>query len=145
MGRFIDLCGEVAAAAEEGAGQLVLSIGDRERMLDRWSDEEIDDALDFVRESLFQGELIEATDSLSDRLVALLSPLADTFDTARTEGLRLDLDEVGRVARRLARVEEILEYFRDRPVSDRSRFHALRERLADLGIEDDGSAEDDDP
>ena len=72
MGRIVDLCGEVAAAADEGPEGLVLPVDAWDRLRDDWSDEDIEDALGFVRDSLLQTELVEAADSLSARLVELL-------------------------------------------------------------------------
>ena len=78
MGRIADLCGEVAAAADEGAEGLVLSVEAWDRLREDWKDEEIEDALAFVRDSLLQGELVDAADSLSAELLTLLG----TFGTA---------------------------------------------------------------
>ena len=44
MGRIVDLCGEVAAAADEGAEGLVLSPEAWDRLRGEWSDEDIEDA-----------------------------------------------------------------------------------------------------
>ena len=72
MGRIVDLCGEVAAAADEGPEGLVLSAEAWDRLRAEWSDEDIEDALAFVKDSLLQSELVEAADSLSARLVEVL-------------------------------------------------------------------------
>ena len=72
MGRIVDLCGEVAAAADEGPDGLVLPVEAWDQLRQDWSDEDIEDALGLVRESLLQSELVEAADSLSARLVELL-------------------------------------------------------------------------
>ena len=45
MGRIADLCGEVAAAAEEGRDGLVLSPEAWDRLRGEWSDADIEDAL----------------------------------------------------------------------------------------------------
>ncbi len=63
MGRILDLCGEIAAAADEGTEGLELPLSDRERLLGDWSENDLDDALALVRESLLQGELIDSADS----------------------------------------------------------------------------------
>jgi hypothetical protein len=78
MGRIVDLCGDVAAAAEEGPeGQLVLSPDTWDRLREEWNDEDIDDALGLVHDSLLQSELVESSDSLSARLVEILGTLSD--------------------------------------------------------------------
>jgi len=78
MGRIVDLCGEVAAAADEGPDGLVLPAEAWGRLREGWSDEDIEDALGFVKDSLLQSELVEAADSLSARLVEVLSGLGLT-------------------------------------------------------------------
>ena len=45
MGRIVDLCGEVAAAADEGGEGLVLSPEAWDRLREDWKDDEIEDAL----------------------------------------------------------------------------------------------------
>ena len=69
MGRIVDLCGEVAAAADEGPEGLILPLDAWDRLRDDWSDDDIEDALGLVKDSLLQSELVEAADSLSTRLV----------------------------------------------------------------------------
>jgi hypothetical protein len=137
MGRILDLCGEVAAAAEPGDGGLVLPMEEQERLGQDWSEDEIEDALAIVQESLMQSELVEAADSLSARLVELLGAYGDeqAFERARQQGAPLDLESLGQLSRRIGRLEEILEAFRDAPPPDRAGFDALRRRLLDAGIE----------
>lgn len=137
MGRILDLFAEVAAAAEEGAEGLVLLGEDRARIGESWEDEDLDDALALVRETLLHGELVEAADSVSARLLELLGELgeAGAFGRARAGEARLTLDAVVQLARRVARLEEVLEVFRDGAPPDRRGFDALQGRLADLGIE----------
>ena len=77
MGRIVDLCGEIAAAVEEGSEGLFLPPDDWERLRQEWTDEDIEDALGFVRESLLQSELVESADSLSARLVEVLGQFSD--------------------------------------------------------------------
>jgi hypothetical protein len=138
MGRIVDLLGEVAAAAEEGPEGLVLPVEDWDRLRDGdWRDEDVEDALSLVRDSLLQGELLDAADSLSARLLEVLGGLGDaaSFSRAQSGGARLELDVIGQLARRVARIEEILEVYREGVAPDRAGFDALRRRLADLGIE----------
>ena len=59
MGRIVDLCGEIAAAAEEGPEGLVLGPEMWDRLRDEWTDDDIEDALGLVRDSLMLGELVK--------------------------------------------------------------------------------------
>jgi hypothetical protein len=138
MGRIVDLCGEVAASADEGPEGLVLPIDAWDRLRDDWSDEDIEDALGLVRDSLLQTELVEAADSLSARLVELLGSWADARAWAAVVAghASLPLDVIGQLARRVDRVEEVLETFRDDKGPDRRGFDELRRRLIDRGIEE---------
>jgi hypothetical protein len=77
MGRIVDLCGEIAAEAEEGEGGLVLPPDAWDRLREEWTDEEIEDALNLVRENLLQSELVESADSLSARLLEVLGTLGE--------------------------------------------------------------------
>ena len=54
-----------------------------DRLREDWSDEDIEDALGLVRDSLLQGELVEAADSLSARLVELLGTWGDAERVGR--------------------------------------------------------------
>lgn len=137
MGRIVDLCGEIAAEAEEGPEGLVLSTEAWERLRTDWDDEDIEDAMSLVRDSLLQGELVEAADSLSARLVEVLGGFGESaaFKQAEAAGARIDLATMGHLARRVERLEEILEAYREGPPADRRGFDALRQRLADQGIE----------
>ena len=153
MGRMVDLCGEVAAAADEGPDGLALSAEAWDRLRAEYSDEDIEDALAFVKDSLMQSELVEAADSLSARLVEVLGSWGDAKAwAAAVEGhASVPLDVIGQLARRVDRVEEILEAFRDDKGPDRKGFDELRRRLMDHGIEtemesgraEDAAAEDD--
>lgn len=137
MGRMVELCGEVAAAADEGPEGLVLSAEAWDKLRAEYSDEDIEDALAFVKDSLLQSELVEAADSLSARLVELLGSWGDAKSwPAAVEGhARVPLDVIGQLARRVDRVEEILEAYRDDKGPDRKGFDELRRRLMDHGIE----------
>jgi len=139
MGRIVDLCGEVAAVVEEGAEGLVLPVEAREALLADWPDEDIEDALGFVTDSYLQGELVEAADSLSARLVEMLGAYGEenAFEVAAEGEATLGLDEIRQLAHRLDRLEEILDVFRDDGSPDRQGFEALRKRLLDYGIEDE--------
>jgi hypothetical protein len=139
MGRIADLCGEVAAAADEGSDGLVLPLEAWERLRGDWPDEDIEDALGFVKDSLLQSELVEASDSLSVRLVELLGTWGEARAwTAAVEGhASISIDVIRQLAHRLDRLEEILELFRDQKGPDRRAFDELRRRLMDQGIEDE--------
>ena len=150
MGRIVDLMGEVAAAAEEGPEGLVLPAGDWQRLQEEdWRDEDIEDALSLVHDSLLQGELVEAADSLSARIVEVLGGFGDaeSFRGAQSGEARLAIEVIGHLARRVARLEEVLEVYREGSAPHRTGFDALRRRLADHGIEEEmgrGSPPDDD-
>jgi hypothetical protein len=139
MGRIVDLCGEVAAAVDEGPEGFVLPTEARQRLLADWSEEDIEDALGFVSESIFQSELVEAADSLSARLVELLGVYGDekAYGEAAEGKAILGLEEIRQLAHRLDRLEEILEVFRDDGSPDRQGFDELQRRLLDHGIEDE--------
>jgi hypothetical protein len=142
MGRIVDLCGEVAAAADEGPEGLALSPEAWEKLRAEYSDEDIEDALAFVKDSLLQSELVEAADSLSARLVELLGGWGEAKAwAAAVEGhASMTLDVIGQLARRVDRVEEILEAYRDEKGPDRKGFDELRRRLMDHGIESEMQA-----
>jgi uncharacterized protein with von Willebrand factor type A (vWA) domain len=139
MGRIVDLCGDVAAAADEGPDGLVLPADAWDKLRGDWSDEDIEDALALVRDSLLQSELVEAADSLSARLVELLGTWGEAGAwAAAVEGhASVPLEVIGQLARRVDRVEEVLEALRDDNGPDRRGFDALRRRLIDLGIEEE--------
>jgi uncharacterized protein with von Willebrand factor type A (vWA) domain len=139
MGRIVELCGEVAAEAEEGPEGLVLPPEAWERLRGDWQDQDIEDALALVQDSLMQSELVESADSLSARLLEVLGTFGETaaFHRAESGQAALSLEEIGQLARRVARLEEILETYREGAPPDRKGFDALRRRLADQGIEDE--------
>jgi hypothetical protein len=139
MGRIVDLCGEIAATAEEGEDGLVLPREVWERLRAEWSEEDIEDCLGLVHDSLLQAELVESADSLSARLLELLGSFgeAGAFREASAGAGLLTIETIGQLARRVGRLEEILEAFRDGPPPDRRGFDALQRKLADHGIEDE--------
>lgn len=139
MGRLTDLCGEVAAEAEEGEEGLILPEDAWERLRGNWQDDEIEDALKLVHDSLLQGDLVESADSLSARLVEILGAFGEAaaFRQAEQSGANIPLELISHLARRVARLEEILEAFREGAAPDRRGFDALRRRLADQGIEEE--------
>jgi hypothetical protein len=137
MGRIVDLCGEVAASADEGPEGLILPPEAWDRLRDDWEEEDIEDALGFVRDSLLQGELLEAAESLSTHLVEVLGTFGEARVFERTVAGRAEIgiELVRQLAHRVERLEEILEAYRDGRGPDRMGFDALRRRLLDLGIE----------
>ena len=139
MGRIVDLCGEIAAAAEEGPEGLVLAPDMWDRLREEWTDDDIEDALGLVRDSLMLAELVESSDSLSARLVEVLGSYgnARSFKKLEEGEAVIGIDAVGQLTRRGARLEEILEAYRDGASPDRTEFLALQRRLAEYGIEDE--------
>ena len=139
MGRIVDLCGEIAAAAEEGPEGLVLGPEMWDRLREEWTDDDIEDALGLVRDSLMLGELVEAADSLSARLVEVLGSYGDarSFKQLEEGEAILGIDAVGQLTRRVSRLEEILDAYREGGTPDRTGFLGLQHRLAEYGIEDE--------
>jgi hypothetical protein len=139
MGRIVDLCGEIAAAADEGPEGLVLAPEAWDRLRAEWEDEDIEDAMALVRDSLLQSELVEAADSLNARLVEVLGTFGEdrAWKQAEAGEARLPLEIIHQLARRAGRLEEILEAFRDGAPPDRRGFDALQRRLQDQGIEEE--------
>jgi hypothetical protein len=137
MGRIVDLCGDIAAAAEEGPEGLVLPPEAWERLRADWDDEDIEDALGLVHDSLLQGELVESADTLSARLVEVLGTFGEeaAFQKVAANAGVLPLEVIGQITRRVARLEEILEAYREGAPPDRRGFDSLQRRLADHGIE----------
>ena len=121
MGRIVDLCGEIAAAAEEGPEGLVLPPDVWDRLRADWDDEDIEDALGLVHDSLLQAELVESADSLSARLVEVLGALRRRGARSRRRrgGGAAQLEAIGQLARRVARLEEVLEAYREGAAPDR--------------------------
>ena len=139
MGRIVDLCGDVAAAADEGPEGLVLPLEAWDKLRDDWSDEEIEDALVLVKDSPLHSELVEAADSLSARLVELLGTWGEAKAwAAAVEGhTAIPVAAIRQLAHRLDRLEVILELCRDQKGPDRRGFDELQRRLMDQGIEKD--------
>jgi hypothetical protein len=139
MGRIADLCGEIAAASEIGPDGLVLAPDMWDRLRAEWSDAEIEDALGLVRESLMLNELVESADSLNARLMDVLGAYGDarSFKKLEEGEAVVGIEAVGQLARRVSRLEEILEVYRDGGAPDRSAFLALQHRLAEYGLEDE--------
>lgn len=138
MGRIVDLCGEIAAEAEEGSEGLILPLEAWDRLRREWPEADIEDALGFVKDSVLQSELVEASDSLSTRLVEVLGTWGDAKAwAAAVEGhASISIDVIRQLAHRLERLEEILEVYRDQSGPDRRGFDELQRRLLDRGIED---------
>lgn len=146
MGRILDLCAEIASEAEEGEEGLVLSPDAWDRFRQDWNDEEIDDALALVKDTLLQGELVEASDSLSARLLDVLGDFGspEGFKAAVDGQGRISVETLGQLARRVSRLEEVLQVYRDGTPPDRTGFDGLRRQLATYGIEEE-MGEDDEP
>ena len=139
MGRIVDLCGEVAAAVEEGPEGLVLPLDAREQLLADWSEEDVEDALGLVTDAMLQSELVEAADSLSAHLVEWLGAYGEekAYESAAGGTATLGVEEMRQMAHRLDRLEEVLDVFRDEGSPDRQGFEELQKRLLDHGIEDE--------
>ena len=139
MGRIVDLCGEIAAVADEGPEGLALPLDAWDRMRQNWSDDDIEDALGLVKDSLLQSELAESADNVSTHLVELLGRWGDAKGWKEVIAGRatLSVDVLRQIAHRLERLEEILELHRDQKGPDRRGFDRLQRRLMDQGIEDE--------
>lgn len=145
MGRILDLFGEVAAEADEGVDGLELSPEAWGRLRGDWKDEDIDDALGLVHESLLQSELVEAAESLTGRLLEILSEYGNPAPFAEAAAGRavLTVDVIAQIVRRLDRLDEVLGAFRTGAGPDRTKFDALQNHLLDVGIEKEMSSGDD--
>jgi hypothetical protein len=145
MGRFADLCGEVAASLEEDADGLKLPPEAWDRFRSDWQEEDIEDAMGLVQESLMQDELVDAADSLSARLVDWLSEFGTdaAFRSVEAGEARISVDALGQITRRVARLEEALTRYRDVLPPENAAFDSLRGRLANHGIEDEMLRSDD--
>jgi hypothetical protein len=140
MGRIVDLCGEVAAAADEDPeGRFQLSAEAREQLRGDWSDEDIDDALALANAQSLANDLMEAADSMSARLLELLGTWGEARAwKAAVEGhASISIDTIRQLAHRLDHLEEVLDLCRDQKAPDRRAFDALQRRLMDQGIEDE--------
>ena len=76
MGRIADLCGEVAAAADEGPDGLILPVEAWDRLRADWSDEDIEDALAFVRDNRIRA--IAVTSAARNPALPDVPTLAET-------------------------------------------------------------------
>ena len=139
MGRIVDLISEVASEADIGPAGVELPADAFERLRGQWEEDDIDDARALVHDRLLQDELVEVADSLSARLLEVLGVFgsASGFQRAQAGGAVLDIDVIGQLARRLARLEEVLDTYREDPPPDRRAFEELRQRLMNLGIEEE--------
>ena len=144
MGRIVDLCGEIAAESEEGPEGLILSPDAWDRLRHDWTEEDIEDAMGLVRDSMLLGELVDAADSLNTRLLDVLGDFGEAaaFTRAAEGNGVVSLEAIGQLARRVDRLEEILEVYREGKPPDRQGFNLLRHRLADHGIEAELEAAD---
>jgi hypothetical protein len=142
MGRIVDLCGEIAAAADEGPEGMVLPPDAWQRLRQVWSDEDIEDAMGFVKDSILQAELVESADSLSARLVELLGTWSDSrgWRDAVEGRATVSVEVIRQIAHRLDRLEEILDLYREDAGPDRRGFDKLQRRLMDEGIEQEMEA-----
>src|SRR5512134_1004001 len=130
MGRIADLCGDVAAAADEGPEGFQLSTEAREQLRGEGSDADIEDALALVNAQMLHTELVETADSMSCRLVELLGTWGEARAwTAALEGhASISVDVIRQLAHRLDRLEEILDLCREQKGPDRRGFDALQRR-----------------
>jgi hypothetical protein len=147
MGRIVDLIAAVAEEADIGDERMDLPQDAYDRLRQEWEDEDIEDALKLVHETFLRDELVESADSLSARMVDVLGEFGSQKGWVRLQegGAVLTLEVIGQLARRVNRVEEVLETFRDDPPPDRRAFDELRTRLMNLGIEKEMEASDDVP
>ena len=86
---------------------------------------------------------------MNARLLEVLGAFgeADAYARAQAGQATFDLETLSHLARRVARLEEILEVFREGKPPDRRGFDAFQRRLMDEGIEEemgdaDGEADD---
>jgi hypothetical protein len=145
MGRFAELCGEVAAALEEDVDGLKLPPEAWDRFRSDWQEEDIEDAMGLVQESLMQDELVDAADSLSARMVDWLGEFGTeaAFSRAEAGEARVSVDALGQLTRRVARLEEALSRYRDTLPPENPAFQTLRGRLANHGIEEEMRSSED--
>jgi hypothetical protein len=137
MGRFADLCVEIASEADAGSSGLVLPEETLARLRETgWTDGDIADALEFVHATFVQDELIEAADSLSGQLIDLLTAFDDDarFAEAAAGRARLSLDAIRRLAPRVTYLEGILAPLREGSAVDLTGLARLERRLADEGL-----------
>ncbi len=138
MGRFADLCGDIASEADEGPDGLSLPPESLARLREAgWADEDIADALEFVQLTFLQNELIEAADSLSARLVEMLGAFAEdeAFKGAVAGRARLPIDTIHQLVRRVVHLEQVIGPLREGSPVDRTGLDRLQQRLVDRGLE----------
>ena len=138
MGRVADLCGDVAAAAEEGPEGLVLPLEAWDKLRDEWWDEEIEDALGLVKDSCCNGTRRGGRQpQRASRGAARTWGEAKAWAAAVEGHAAIPLAAIRQLAHRLDRLEEILELYRDRKGPDHRRVDKLQRHLIDQGIEKD--------
>jgi hypothetical protein len=138
MGRFADLCAEIASEADEGLEGLVLPTETLARLRDAgWADEDLSDALEFVHMSFVLDELTAAADSLSARLIEVLGSFSDDepFRRAVAGRAHLSIEVIGQLVRRVVHLEEVVAPLREGSPVERSAFDRLEKRLADQGLD----------
>ena len=145
MGRIVDLISEVASEADFGPQGVDLPPEAHERLRAEWEEDDIDDARQLVLDRALHDELVEVADSLSSRLVDVLGAFGSTsgFQRAQEGGAVLSIETIGQLARRVARLEELLDTYREDATPDRRAFEELRRRLMNLGIEKEMEADAD--
>ena len=136
MGRIAELLAEVAEIAEEGPDGLTLTPDGWDRLREDWNDEDIEDALGLVTDSLLLAELVESADSLSARMVDFLGSYAASLEKVEAGTAVIGLEVMGQIARRVARLEDVLAAYRDGREPDHTAFDVVQERLALHGLED---------
>jgi hypothetical protein len=87
---------------------------------------------------------VDAADSLSARMVEALGIYGSAagFREAEAGEAKLPLDTIAHLARRVGRLEDALSRYRDRLPPANPDFENLRRRLADHGIEEQMTRED---
>ena len=138
MGRFADLCGEIASEADEGPDGLIVPSETLARLREAgWAEDDVSDALEFVHLTLIQNELVDAADSLSARLVEILGAYAEdeAFDSAVAGRARISIDVIDQLVRRVSTLERVIGPLRESTPVDHAALDRLERRLADRGLE----------
>jgi len=146
MGRFAELCGEVAASMEEGVEGLTLRPKPGTASAPTGRRKTSKDAMGLVQESLMLDELVDAADSLSGRHGRLAGPIsAPRLRTRapRPARPRVSLDALGQLTRRVARLEEALARLSRQVPAANPGSRTLRVRLANQGIEEEMRSSED--
>jgi hypothetical protein len=139
VGRFADLCGEIASEADQGPDGLILPDETLARLREAgWADEDVSDALEFVHLTFIQNDLVDAADSLSARLVEILGAYAqdEAFNLAVAGQARLSIEVIDQLVRRVANLERVIGPLRESTPVDHTALDRLEGRLADRGIEE---------